>query len=132
MPEEYASDDGLQFKAHKFANFLKTWGVYHRQSSAYFPHSNSRAELAVKTAKRCITENVDSMGNLNQDSYYRAVLQYRNTPLQDINLSPAQIIFGRQLKDFMPVIPGKYQPRREWGLLQEDKDHALARRLASD
>ena len=68
VPEEYASDDGPQFKAHKFANLLKTWGVYHRQSSAYFPHSNSRAELAVKTAKRCITENVDSMGNLNQDT----------------------------------------------------------------
>ena len=59
-------------------------------------------------------------------------MQYRKTPLQDINLSPAQIIFGRQLKDFMPVIPGKYQPCREWGLLQEDRDRALARRLASD
>ena len=47
-------------------------------------------------------------------------------------LSPAQIIFGRQIKDFIPVLPGKNQPCQEWGLIQEDRDCALARRLQSD
>ena len=30
---------------------LKQWGCRHRLSSAYFPHSNLRAEQGVKVAK---------------------------------------------------------------------------------
>ena len=51
VAEEVASDMGPQFKSSKFEQFLKRYGVRHRQSSAYFPHSNCRAELAVKTGK---------------------------------------------------------------------------------
>ena len=77
-------------------------------------------------------ENTEPSGELNRDAYCRAMLQYRNSPLQDVRLSPAQIIFGRQIKDFIPVLPGKYQPRQEWGFVQEDRDRALARRLQAD
>ena len=122
----------LQFKSGKLEKFLKTWGVHHRKSSAHFPHSNSRAEIAVKTAKRILMENTEPSGELNRDAYCRAILQYRNSPLQDVRLSPAQMIFGRQIKYFIPVLPGKYQPRQEWGLIQEDRDRALARGLQSD
>ena len=75
VPKEYASDDGPQFKSGKLEKFLKTWGVYHRQSSAYFPHSNSRPEIAVKTAKRLLMENVGPSGELNHNAYCRAILQ---------------------------------------------------------
>ena len=77
-------------------------------------------------------ENVGPSGELNQDDYCRAILQYRNSPLQDVRLPSAQSIFGRQIKDFIPVLPRKYQLRQEWGLIQEDRDRALARRLQSD
>ena len=113
VPTEYSSDDGPQFQSGKLAKFLKTWGVYHRKSSAYFPHSNSRAEIAVKTAKRILMENTEPNGEFNRDAYCRAMLQYKNSPLQDVRLSPAQIIFGRQIKDFIPVLSGKYRPRQE-------------------
>ena len=52
--------------------------------------------------------------------------------MQDVRLSPAQIIFGRQMKDFIPVLAGKYRPSQEWGFVQEDRDRALARRLQVD
>ena len=132
VPTKYSSDDGPQFQSGKLAKFFKTWGVYHRKSSAHFPHSNSRAEIAVKTAKRILMENTEANGELNLDAYCRATLQYRNTPLQDLRLSPAQIIYGRQIKDFIPVLAGKYRPRQEWGFVQEDRDRALARRLEMD
>lgn len=88
--------------------------------------------MAVKAAKRCISENMGPRGDLEQDGYYRAVLQHRNSPQQDTRLSPAQILFGHQLKDFIPVLPGKYRPHQEWGLIQEYRDRALARRLGAD
>merc|ERR1711954_499944 len=108
------------------------WGVRHRLSSSYFAHSNCRAELAVKTGKRLLRENMGIKGSLNTDKFMRAVMQYRNTPIPDLRLSPAQIVFGRQIRDFIPVLPYKYRPSQEWTLLREDRERALATRREHD
>ena len=52
VPEELSSDGGPEFTAGATESFLQLWGIKHRISSAYFPQSNGRAEVAVKTAKR--------------------------------------------------------------------------------
>ena len=132
IPEECASDMGPQLMAKEVGDFFSTWDVHHRSSSSYFPHSNCRAELAVKTAKRLLRDNMDSKGGINTDRFLRAALQYRNTPQQDTRLSPAQIVFGRQLRDCIPVLPFKYEPRQEWGLMQEYRERAMAKRLDAD
>ena len=54
-------------------------------SSAYFPQSNGRAEVAVKKAKRMLMDNVGPTGSLNNDGLMRALLQARNTPDHDCN-----------------------------------------------
>ena len=59
VPDELSSDGGPEFTASLTKEFLEKWGVKHRISSAYYPQSNGRAEVAVKTAKRlCGTERV--------------------------------------------------------------------------
>ena len=52
VPAELSSDGGPEFVVGSTETFLRTWGVKHRISSAYFPQSDGRAEVAVKTAKR--------------------------------------------------------------------------------
>ena len=104
VPEELSSDRGPEFSANDTSVFLKKWGVHHRTSSAYFPQSNGRAEVAVKSAKRLLRSNIDASGNLNSDKFLRAMLQLRNTPDPDCNVSPAQIVFGRPLKDAFSFI----------------------------
>ena len=89
VSSELASDGGLEFVSSTTQEFLKEWGVHHRLSSAYHPHSNQRAELGVKTAKRFIRDNVDKSGSLDNDKFGRALLYYRNTPCRDLKLSPA-------------------------------------------
>eukprot|EP00794_Sanderia_malayensis_P000861 gene861-153_t len=48
--------------------------------------------------------NTGPAGNLNQDSFLQAILQLRNPPDHDCSLSPAEIIFGRPLRDFLSFV----------------------------
>ena len=43
--------------------------------------------------------NIGPNGSLNNDKFLRAILQLRNTPDHDCNVSPVQILFGRPLRD---------------------------------
>ena len=99
VPQEISSDGGPEFTASITKEFLEKWDIKHRISSAYYPQSNGRAEVAVKTAKRILRANVGPNGSLNSDKLLRALLQYRNTPDPDCNISPAQIIFGKPIRD---------------------------------
>ena len=99
VPEEISSDGGPEFTAKGTQDFLPLWGVRHRVSSVSFPQSNGRAEVAVKTAKRLLLSNTGPTGSLYHDRFLPAMLQLRNTPDPDCNLSPAQIIFGCPLRD---------------------------------
>ena len=38
------------------------------------------------------------------------MLQYHNTPDPQTGLSPAMHLFGRPIKDFIPILPGRYEP----------------------
>ena len=125
ISRELASDQGSQFTAGETSKFLKAWGCSQRLSSAYYPHSNCRAELGVKSAKRLLRENINQDGSLEGDKFYRALMQHRNTPDPDTGLSPAQVLFGRPVKDFMPVMPGKFKPQEGWRMAQEDREKAL-------
>ena len=125
---ELASDGGLEFVSATTQTFLKAWGVHHRLSSAYHPHSNQRSELGVKLARRLIRENTDGSGNLDNDKFARALLNYRNTPCRDMKLSPAQILYGRNIRDHLAVDIAKLKPRKEWLLTQEQREVAMSRR----
>ena len=127
-PNELATDGGSQFAARATQLFLERWGVCWRLSSAYYPQSNGRAELAVKTAKRLLREHTTSNGDLNTDAVARALLQYRNTPLADIQRSPAQLLYGRQMKDHLPTLEEARRIRPEWIMLAEDRERALSHR----
>ena len=107
---EIASDEGPQMIASEVEKFLSSWGVRHRVSSSYYPHSNNRAETAVKTCKRLLMENMDSHGDLDMDSFGRAMLEYKDTPNPETRLSPAQVVFGWNVRDFIPVLPYKSEP----------------------
>ena len=128
IPEELATDGGLTYMSYETQKFLKDYGVKHRLSSVALPQSNKRAELAVKSMKRLLRENTNGDGSLKNDKYFRALMSYRNTPDRDTKKSPAQVIFGRALRDFLPAPHHRYKPHPEWIMLAEDREKALAKR----
>ena len=101
-----SSDGATVYMSGPTQKFLEKWGVRHRVSSAYFPHSNMRAETAVKTVKRLIADNTGKGGDLDTDAFMAALLTYWNTPDRDTGLSPSQVLFARKLRDSIPCKPG--------------------------
>ena len=84
--------------------------------------------MAVKLAKRLITGNLGPKGELDTDRMARALLEHRNTPDPQTGLSPAQIIFGRQLRGFLPRPESGLHIREEWMLDAGKRAEAFAKR----
>ena len=59
---------------------------------------NSRAEAAVKTAKRLIIKAQET----NTDPFL-ALLEWRNTPSEQLGRSPAQLLLGRRTRTRLPT-----------------------------
>ena len=92
VPEEIAYDGGPPFNSSEFVTFREIWNIRKRLSSAYYPQSNGRAELAVKSMKRALTGHINpTSGKLNTDAAARAIMTYRNTP-NETGMSPAQLL----------------------------------------
>ena len=106
---------------------LKQYGIKHRVSSAYNPHSNLRAEIGVKTVKRLLRENVDSDRSIDNSRFLNAILTYKNTPDRDMALTPAEIVLGKPLNDFFPnVTQGLLSNHTYW------KDKLLRKKIRTN
>ena len=64
-------------------------------------------EGAVKAGKRMLRDNTGPQVMLNTDKYLSAQLAHRNKPDPETSLSSRDVVFGRRIKDLMPVKPGR-------------------------
>ena len=71
-------------------------------SSPYWPQRNCKTEAAVKTVKRMMYQK-------NKDIHL-ALLDYRNTPQQGQEHSPAQRLLSLRTGGILPIIPALLQP----------------------
>ena len=113
IPKELVSDNGPQLVSQEFEDFLRSWGIKHNPSDPLYPKGNGKAEAAVKTIKNMLLKCHE-----NGDDPYVALLELRATPRQDVNMSPAELMLGRQPRTFIPTkttakISNKYQNLRE-------------------
>jgi hypothetical protein len=102
IPETLTSDGGLECTAGNTQEFLRKLGVHNRLTSVGFPHANQKAERSVGSPKRVIRDSVKPNGELDPVPLVKGLFTLRNTPDQDTGMSPAQMLLGCDLRDFLP------------------------------
>jgi transposase InsO family protein len=108
IPETVMSDNGPQYTSKEFKEFAKCYNFTHITSSPHYPQSNGQAERTVRTVKRLL--------QLSKDPYM-ALLHYRSTPFPWCNLSPAELLMGRNIRTTLPRVKDQLIP--EWKYIHE-------------
>lgn len=97
-PQTLVSDNGPPYSSQEFSEFAEQWDFDHSPSSPGHSQSNGKAEAAVKTAKSLMKKAKKTGGDI-----YMALLDYRNTPSQGMDNSPAQRALGRRTRTLLPT-----------------------------
>ena len=97
-----------------FRTFVDEWDILLTTSSPNYPQSNSLSERCIQTVKN-ITKKCKEDGS----DWQYAVLQHRTTPIEAFKLSPAEIVFRRQIRTKLPCIE-KYLFERD---VDFEKEH---------
>ena len=98
MPEILVTDNGPQFASKEFEAFAKSWSFNHAITSPRYPHSNGKAENAVRTVK-CLFQKCKESGV----SEFQALLDCRNTPTEGMATSPVQRLMGCRCHTLLPT-----------------------------
>ena len=83
------------------------------------PHSNGAAERTVQTAKRILKKAA-----ADHKDPFEGLLKYRNTPFEDIGVSPTQLLMSRRTRTMIPthrrlLLPQAVDPDRVVKALQQ-------------
>ena len=96
-PDEIVSDNGPQYIAKPFQDFVHKWGIQHTTSSPRFPQSNGFIERQVQTIKKIIKKC-----KKEKQSLHLAMLDLRATPVDSKLPSPAEMLMGRPITTLLP------------------------------
>ena len=104
IPQELVSDNGPQFIAAEFEEFLRRNGVKHTLSPPYSPRTNGSAERSVQVVKSILKKQL--VDEANQSKVRRTFQQklddflitYRSTPSTVTGVTPAELVLGRKLR----------------------------------
>ena len=115
------SDNGPQFVAKEFEEFMLNNGIKHIRSAPYHPATNGLVEHFVQSFKRAM----EAMKNSRQTWQHRLssfLLAYRSTPHTVTNVSPGSLFLQRELRTRLDllretteqIVRKKQEEQKEW------------------
>ena len=107
VPNIVMSDNGPQFSSEAFKTFAQIWKFEQKTSSPLYAQSNGQVENTVKTVKRILKKAAKS----GEDPHLM-LLEYRNTPIDGVKYSPAQMLNSRALRSaLIPTADNMLKPQ---------------------
>ena len=108
IPEVIISDNGPQFTSHEYHTFKQEYKFTQTYTSPQHPQGNGQVERFVQTMKTMIKKAMRT-----STDYALALLNYRNTPIDKVNASPAQLLMGRRLNSKIPTLKKLLKPHTQ-------------------
>ena len=105
IPDTVLSNNGPQFSSQEFHEFSLTWEFNHVTSSPHHPKSNGKAQSSVKA----VTQLFKKAERDGKDPWL-ALLDYRITPTEGIDVIPAQRLMSRRTRKLLPTASSLLRP----------------------
>ena len=121
LPEQIVSDNGSQFTSTTFQKFVDENGIRHVMGAPYHPSTNGLAERFVQSFKSAL--KADQSDRTMQHKLDRFLLAYRTAPHATTEVSPAQLLFGRNLKTRLDLLLPNLKRKVDGKLLQNENKH---------
>ena len=102
IPETIVSDNGPQFIARKFVDFLDSHGVNHLKTANYHPRANGLVERFNRTLGNFLA-SAKQMGGDLQARLTEMLGAYNATPHATTGCSPAELLHGRKMRTKLDV-----------------------------
>ena len=124
LPEEVVSDNGPQFTATEFVEFMTKNGIKHTLVPPYHPQSNGAAERSVRVVKEALAKQViqGTQGVSMKHRLANFLFRYRTTPHSTTGVSPGELMMKRRLRtklslvkpDLAQVVEGKQEQQKAY------------------
>lgn len=98
--------DNMPFGSKNFKEFAKNFDIELITSSPRYPQSNGMSEKAVGIVKN-IMRKCEETGS----DFSLALLNYRTTPLAQLDYSPSELLMSRSLRTTLPCTKETLKPR---------------------
>ena len=104
VPREIIADN-MPFNSSECRAFANEWDILITTSSPHYPQSNGLAEKGVGIVKKMMKKTK------NSDQLCVALMNYNNTPLGDLDLSPSQLSQNRRMRTKIVTKTESLEPR---------------------
>ena len=111
-PKVLVTDNGRQFIAEEFQDFLKMNGIRHSRVSPYFPQANEQVERFHRYLKHSV--RAAELDGLSWPEVLPTILQvYRSTPHAGTAMTPAKLLLNGEIATKLPAAPETNQNNPE-------------------
>ncbi|XP_058042756.1 uncharacterized protein K02A2.6-like, partial [Ahaetulla prasina] len=122
LPDTLVSDNGPQFTAAQFEEYLAEEGIRHALSAPFHPASNGLAERSVRSAKEALSRL--KPGDWQTKIDFFLAIQHR-TPSTATGKSPAELLMGRKLRCPLDRLNPHYTPEGYKGKLEKTREMSI-------
>ena len=136
LPLSLKTDNGSQFTSEEFGTFLKTNSIQHRTSTPLWPQANGEVERQNRSLLKALKIAQAEKKNLRVE-IRKFLTAYRTTPHSSTGVSPAKLLFNREIRSKISELTGcEYTDSetrdRDAEMKQKRTDYADERRGAQE
>ena len=106
IPDQITCYNGPPFESKEMNDYMKSRGIKHYRVTPLWPQSNGEAESFMKPLGKAI-KAAKIEGKDWKEELYEFLFAYRTTPHTVTGVTPATLLFSRQLQTTIPSLNGE-------------------------